>query len=191
VLLSTNVTVPVTLALAGTEVTPDRVRITWAGGQVTGLRALVYRAGADGGEWIERDSPTVEDGERLVFEDRDVVSGARYGYQLVVWEGNRETRLAPVWVTVPRPAVLSLSGASPNPAASDLGVVFSLPDDRAASLELFDLGGRRIAALEVGSLGAGEHRVSLADARGLRAGAYLLRLSRGREVLTAKACVVR
>ena len=41
------------------------------------------------------------------------------------------------------------------------------------------------------SLGAGEHRVSVADAWGLPAGIYLVRLTRDGRALTTKACVVR
>jgi hypothetical protein len=43
----------------------------------------------------------------------------------------------------------------------------------------------------VGALGAGSHRVALAEARGLPAGVYLVRLTRGAEALTVKACIVR
>jgi hypothetical protein len=48
-----------------------------------------------------------------------------------------------------------------------------------------------LAHRDVGGLGAGDHRVTLADARSLPAGLYLVRLSRDGVVLTAKACVVR
>jgi hypothetical protein len=115
----------------------------------------------------------------------------RYGYQLVVWEGEEETALDPVWVTVPERAALALIGATPNPAARELSVAFSLSDERAARLELYDLKGRRVASREVGALGAGSHRVALAEARALPAGVYLVRLTRGGEALTVKACIVR
>ena len=72
-----------------------------------------------------------------------------------------------------------------------MAVRFSLPGDERATLELFDLRGRRIASREVGSLGAGEHLMPLTDRGNLPAGVYLVRLTQGHRTLTAKACVVR
>jgi hypothetical protein len=70
-------------------------------------------------------------------------------------------------------------------------VRFSLPGDHPATLELFDLKGRRIASRDVGSLGAGDHLVSLSDRPDLPAGIYLVRLTQDQRALTAKACIVR
>jgi hypothetical protein len=98
--------------------------------------------------------------------------------------------LEAVWVTVPEQAVLGLAGASPNPSGGELHVAFSLSDDQPATLELFDLTGRRLANRAVGGLGPGAHRVSLGPQR-LPAGVYLVRLTRGADVLLAKAAVVR
>jgi len=94
-------------------------------------------------------------------------------------------------VTVPVPAILSLTGASPNPSETGVAVRFSLPGNDAAMLELFDLRGRRIAAREVGSLGPGDHLVPLSERLNLAAGVYLIRLSQGHRTLTAKAAVVK
>ena len=70
-------------------------------------------------------------------------------------------------------------------------VSFSLPSDRPARLELFDLGGRRLFAREVGSLGAGQHRFDVGAGTTLRAGMYVLRLTQGQETRSLKAVVVR
>ena len=126
-----------------------------------------------------------------MFEDRDVRPGERYGYRLEVHADGEQATLDPVWVTIPHTAVLSLAGASPNPSERGISVRFSLPGAEPATLELFDLRGRRIAAREVGTLGPGEHLVPLADRPGLPAGVYLVRLTYPRQVLTAKALVVR
>jgi hypothetical protein len=87
--------------------------------------------------------------------------------------------------------MLSLAGASPNPSENGIAVRFSLPGKDPATLELFDLGGRLVASREVGSLGAGEHLVSLSERLHLSAGVYLIRLTQAGRALTAKACVVR
>jgi hypothetical protein len=181
----------VTVALASSEATSERVRLVWAGEGLANVRATLYRAEGEDGDWTELGSPTIEAGERLVYEDHAVEPGRRYGYRLVVREGAEEIELPPVWVTVPERAVLGLVGASPNPAQGELAVAFSLPDDRAATLELFDLRGRRVASRAVGGLGAGPHRVSLSEGERLPAGVYLVRLTRGADVLHAKAAIVR
>src|SRR5262249_31012686 len=50
---------------------------------------------------------------------------------------------------------------SPTPARGPLRVEFGLVDDTPAVLELIDVAGRRVAAREVGRLGAGRHQVRL------------------------------
>ncbi|HKQ58676.1 MAG TPA: kelch repeat-containing protein [Candidatus Eisenbacteria bacterium] len=188
--LSLEPPTPVTVALASAEATPDRVRLAWTLAGAGIVRTEVSRSVEGSAEWVTLGSAT-RDGDRLTFEDRAVVPGTRYGYRLAVWEGSEETRTEPVWVAVPKPAILGLAGAFPNPADRIVSVAFSLPGDQAATLELYDLKGRRVAWREVGALGAGEHRVDLADARDLPAGIYLVRLRHQRGTLTAKACVVR
>ena len=106
-------------------------------------------------------------------------------------ENGQETLLDPVWVTVPVRAVLSLAGASPNPSEHGVAVRFSLPGDERATLELFDLKGRRIASREVGSLGAGDHLVPLTDQRNLPAGVYLVRASAGGQTAKGQFAVVK
>ena len=180
----------VTVALASVEATPERVRLEWTFTATGPFRTEVSRALEGSEEWRVLGSATV-DGDRLVVEDRAVEPGQRYGYRLTVWEGSEATEVEAAWVTVPRPAVLSLAGAFPNPSEGELEVGFSLAGAEAASLELFDLRGRRVAVREVGALGSGEHRVRIEEARGLPAGVYLVRLRQHGRVLTAKASVVR
>jgi hypothetical protein len=84
---------------------------------------------------------------------------------------------------------LALEGVQPNPARVLGRVTFTLPSDRPATLELLDVTGRRVAARDVGALGAGRHSVELARGRSLRAGLYLVRLTQGGTVATAKAVV--
>ena len=152
---------------------------------------MVQRSEAGSEDWTDLGAPATPGGDKLVIEDRSVVAGTRYGYRLVVWENDQPTTFDPTWVTVPVPAILSLSGASPNPSDTGVSVRFSLPGNDAATLELFDLKGRRVAAREVGSLGPGEHLVPLSERLNLAAGVYLVRLTQGHRTLTAKACVVK
>jgi len=70
-------------------------------------------------------------------------------------------------------------------------VRFSLPTAERASLELIDIAGRRVEQREVGSLGPGQHAVILDGAAHLSPGVYLVRVSQGASVRTARAVVVR
>jgi hypothetical protein len=189
--LGLDIPTPVALSLVSSEATSERVRLTWTGEGLASVRAILYRAEGEDQDWVELGSPAIEAGERLVYEDRAVAPGRRYGYRLVVREGDEQTELPTVWVTVPERAVLGLIGASPNPAQGELTVAFSLSDNRTATLELFDLKGRRVASRAVGGLGTGPHRVALSEGQRLPAGVYLVRLTRGADVLQAKAAIVR
>ena len=91
----------------------------------------------------------------------------------------------------PGEARFTLAGAAPNPTRRELSVAFSLPDNAAASLELVDLAGRRVATREVGSLGAGTHRIPLLEGQALQPGLYWVRLMRGSERRSLKVAVVR
>ena len=87
---------------------------------------------------------------------------------------------------------LALDGVRPNPATSGaLRVEFTLPGSGAATVELFDVSGRRIDHQEVGELGAGHHSVSIGPGRPLSPGLYLVRLTQGARSLTTRAAVLR
>ena len=88
----------------------------------------------------------------------------------------------------PAPPALALA-AGPNPARGALTARFTLPDSRAARLELLDLAGRRVAARDVA--GAGDHAESFAEATALPPGVYLLRLAHGGAVRTARVALLR
>ncbi|MEQ1833733.1 MAG: T9SS type A sorting domain-containing protein, partial [Candidatus Eisenbacteria bacterium] len=86
---------------------------------------------------------------------------------------------------------LRLGGVHPNPARAGMHVEFTLPGIGAASLEVLDVGGRRVLLHNVGSAGRGTHTVTLDPEQRLGPGIYWLRLRRGSEVRTAKAVVMR
>lgn len=94
-------------------------------------------------------------------------------------------------VDVGTATALALHGAIPNPAVGDLRVAFTLPNRDAATLELFDVAGRRIVRREVGSLGPGRHVVGLDPSRGLHAGLYFVRLATSERALHARVAVIR
>ena len=86
----------------------------------------------------------------------------------------------------------SLDGVGPNPSDGEVLLVsFSLPRTCPATLELYDVSGRRVLTREVGSLGPGRHQLELRAGTTLRAGLYLLRLEQGQQERSIKALVVR
>ena len=85
---------------------------------------------------------------------------------------------------------MALSAIVPNPSRRHLDAVISLPDRSAATLELFDLSGRRLRVVEVGALGPGQHRVRMTEGLRLSSGIYFARLKQGRNDRSARAVVL-
>jgi len=85
----------------------------------------------------------------------------------------------------------SLRTVSPSAMQQAMRVMFSLPDARPATIEVFSVSGRRVAIREVGSFGPGSHTVTLGERTTLPSGVYIVRLSQGGKSLTKRAVVVR
>jgi hypothetical protein len=80
----------------------------------------------------------------------------------------------------------------PNPSDGPVSVTFSLPGSAPATLELFDVAGRRLAERAVGGLGAGTHQLRLdTDRVRLAAGLYLVRLRQSGRERVARAVIAR
>ena len=145
-----------------------------------------------GGAWELAASLSADPGGDLVFEDRAVVPGVRYGYRVGLAGANGTELLSPeVWLDIPRALELALEGFRPNPAVGLPTIAFTLPGAAKGRLELIDVGGRRIASRALDGLGAGSHVVRLDDAGPLPPGIYLVRLTHGTRVLTTRAVVLR
>ncbi len=84
----------------------------------------------------------------------------------------------------------ALSRIAPTPTRGDFTVSFSLPDDQAATLEVFDVSGRQVMTRDVGSLGAGQHQLKLGRRENMRPGLYLVRINRAGRSLTGRAIVI-
>jgi hypothetical protein len=86
----------------------------------------------------------------------------------------------------------TLSNVEPNPSVGEVRVIFSLLDGTPATLELYDLTGRRIESLSVGSLGAGAHVMSLNPrVLSLPPGVYCVRLAQGNHRAFRRVAIVR
>jgi len=197
---------------AGAQLSPALVRDAWDGaivawqdGRGGGYDIYAVRIAGDGtvvpGWTAGGTAVCTADGDQTL--PVAVTDGA--GGAIVIWQDARNGGLnlyaqrvsagglvAPVADVPSGPASPRLMlAARPNPAGRDLGAAFSLPDDSPATLELLDVSGRRLLVRDVGTLGAGSHVLSLAEAGALPAGIYLLRLTRGPASVTARAAIVR
>ncbi len=181
---------PTLASLAESRVEGDRVLLRW---YVSGAKrgsAVVYRQ-APGKEWTSLGERSPDGTGYLAFEDVGVTAGLRYGYRLGLRTAEGEVIAGETWVDVPALG-FALQGVRPNPAEGVvLSVHFTLPDAAPASLALYDVSGRQIQKLDVGSLGAGAHVVELRPHSSLAAGVYLLRLSQGPRAATQRVALVR
>jgi len=97
----------------------------------------------------------------------------------------------PVGVSDNGRIALALGQPSPNPSRTGAILVrFTLPTDAAATLALFDVAGRRVAAREVGSLGPGTHALDLAADGRPAAGIYFIRLQQGPHTRSRRVVVL-
>lgn len=166
----------------------NRVRVRWFA--PSARAAVTLQRKEKLGDW----KPIAElrpDGQGfLLYEDTSIMPGQEYGYRVAVIVAGKTLFEGEAWIVTPMP-VLALHGARPNPAGKDLRVSFSLPAKSTANLELFDVSGRRILAVPVGHLGPGRHLVNLGQSMDIPSGTYWVRLRAGKDVLTARAVVVR
>lgn len=177
------------LALLSADAQPDRVTLVWQGDGAPTAAATVERR-TEATMWLRIGIPTREGQDRLQYEDRDIAAGSRYAYRLAYVSSGTPRSSPETWIDVPT-ARLALLGLRPNPATGPLSVSFALPDASPASLELLDVGGRRLMQREVGSLGAGSHIVRLDEGASLPPGIYWVRLRHGGRSLLSRGAIVR
>jgi hypothetical protein len=87
-------------------------------------------------------------------------------------------------------AGLALAIAGAQPVAQDVRLRFNLPEAGNATIEVFDIAGRRAAELAQPSLSAGPHEASM-SASGLDPGVYAVRLTAGRRQEVVRLVRVR
>ena len=96
------------------------------------------------------------------------------------------------WLDVGDPTLrFALGHPIPNPARGVLRVPVALDNSAPATLGLYDVAGREIAARAVGGMGTGRHSVTIGEGTTLPAGVYLLRLVQSGRSVTKRAVVIR
>lgn len=180
---------PVSLSLWRADAGADRVTLEWLSPRPLLPVTIERREHADA--WVTVLN-THADGSGLIrFVDAAVRPGARYDYRVTYTDAGTVTHAGEVSVTIPAAPGLALSGFVPNPAYGEAAVEFVLPGSGPATLEVFDLQGRRILSRAVGHLGPGRATAPLGMAGRLRAGVYILTLTQGDASLRRKAVLLR
>ncbi len=183
-------TTPTLASLASSVVEAGNVTLDWLATEWANQSASLERRDGSGG-WSAIAEKTVDADGHVRFSDTSVSPGRTYDYRLAFAGSSGPTYSAEAEVKVPAGVAFALHSPQPNPAVRDLWVGFSLPTAERATLALIDIAGREVASRDVGGLGAGEHRVNLAEGKQLPAGVYLVRLQQGARTLTTRASVVR
>jgi predicted outer membrane repeat protein len=97
--------------------------------------------------------------------------------------------------TTDLPKAYAVTRVVPNPFNPSTTIYYAAPRDGQASLDVYDLRGRRVRRLVQGSVAAGQHQVVWdgRDERGLgvATGVYLVRLRAGEQVATLKVMLAK
>jgi hypothetical protein len=80
---------------------------------------------------------------------------------------------------------------SPNPGIRSVAIAFSLPEERAVDIAVYDLTGRRIATLTKGLLNAGRHELNWTPEERAPSGTYFVRFASGDTFRTEKITLLR
>jgi FG-GAP-like repeat/FG-GAP repeat len=190
VLLNRPSTTAVLLESVNYSVEAGTVNVTWTlGPTCESTGAVVERFDPAEGSWRLLSHAPSYFGGRVEFHDSEVTEGQRYGYRLATATCGR---LGEIWIDLGVSATATSFRAEvrPNPAFQRLNVVFDLPRSGDASLELWDIQGRRVESRDVGALGSGSHSVTLGGGTRLAPGVYVVRLIQGDRVFTTRACLV-
>jgi len=179
----------VQLSLLSSDVNSDRVELAWYTPRASLPVTIERRRG--GGDWTAVSQTFADAGGMIRYTDTDIVSGGLYDYRVAVMDGGVQVYAGEASVLVPARFQLSLSGFVPNPVRGEASIEFVLASREPATLEVFDLQGRRLVSREVGSLGPGRAVVSLGDAGALRSGVYMIMLRQGGASVNRKAVIVR
>jgi hypothetical protein len=175
---------PALVSLVKSEASAEAARLEWE--LARGDAAMLYRR-ERAGEWRRLDRVTPNSERRIEYVDRDVKPGVTYEYRLGIVIQGEEIFAGETSLTIPsRPVRLALSGITWSPQG--VRALVNLATDDPATLEIFDLGGRRHATHRIEGLKAGEHEVQVSTS--LQSGVYFGRLVQGRQSATARLSVV-
>jgi hypothetical protein len=171
------------------DISPRLARITWMVEDPKAQVTIERRTGE--APWMVVAHATPDGSGHVIYEDTDVAPGDHIGYRIGIEVAGERQYFGLQWVDIPVSLALALGRAWPNPTTDAVSVSLALPDRSPARLELVDIAGRRLASVDAGSLGPGEHRVRIDEVRNLPPGVYTVRLIHNGRSLITPVCVVR
>lgn len=176
---------PFEVTLLEASVVDAHVRLRWRLGEPATLARLERLN--EFGTWLDAGATELEPGGTALAEF-DLFDSGRRAFRLAAATAIGIARSDSVWIDAPSSATpaLAMTGVWPNPSNGDVRVSFTLPSGGAARLEVYDLGGRRAYARELGALAAGLHHVEITPGGALRPGVYFVVLRFGGERRTAR-----
>jgi hypothetical protein len=136
-----------------------------------GLTSVLEFSGDDGVTWREIETRTNTGVYRMAVSGGDLYAGQVDG----LWRRPFASLAVPDGGA---PATLRFALAGSQPIGDNVRFRFELPGPESIAIEVFDVAGRRAADAIRGSWPAGSNEVAW-DARGLRPGMYLARLTAG------------
>jgi hypothetical protein len=180
---------PVEISLGIATVENGRVRLSWRVSSPQPVQATVCRRAGEGA-WRDLASVVSDAEGRIAYLDAGVMAGERYRFRLRYTIDDRTAYSDEVEAVIPV-LEFALRGGTPNPSHGELLVRFSLPSNGPATLELLDLGGRRVGGAAIESAPPGPRTARFAPGRALPAGVYWLRLVHAGRSAFAKVVILR
>ncbi len=187
---------PVRLAPVGATVVDRAVRVSWysaadAPGRLTVERRDGPTVEGAGGDWFARAEVGVGAGGIVLYADSDVRAGETYAYRLAYTGDLGPATTEPIEVTVPVDRLaLRLAGSNPVRGHGDLRFVLTAPAGGRASLELWDVAGRRRGSSGPIVVAGGEQSIRFRAADRLEAGVYFARLRLGAGVAETRVLLI-
>jgi len=175
-----------------------RVRISWYAPAAHDRLLTVYRRTAES-DWAGVGQPSLDANDRILFEDRNVAPGARYGYRLLAQGSGHQEFSSEVWVLAPgetgAPTALRLGPGFPNPFRTRAQFNYGVPKAGRVRLVVYDVQGRRVATV-VNQIQAPGWRSVFWDGRDeerreVASGNYFARLESGGDVHVRKIMIAR
>ena len=176
----------------------DHAEITWSvrrDGAASPLTFDVHRSEDGGGSFARLAHPDITGhGADYTLRDRTAEPGSRYIYRVVISEDGREA--ASFEVELETPALrFSLGQNHPNPFNPSTDIVFTLPREERALVEIFDIARHHVRTLLDQTMPAGRHTATW-DGRNeagkpVSSGLYLYRLTAGKVRESRKMVLLR
>ncbi len=168
---------------------PGRARLTWVS-EGAKPRPFQLERRTDSEDWRTIAEVRADAQGELVHEDRTVPAGVLATYRLALPTSRGLVYLEEIPVAIPAPMPMALRFARGENGGREVRLAFVLETHERARVELMDVAGRRVLSQDLGSLGAGEHEISIAS-RGLPSGQYFVRLLQGRALRNARLTLIR